>query len=274
MSTVHGTYALGHDAAELRRLDRQAEMLAPATRVMLGHAGIAAGMRVLDLGTGTGDVARLLAEVVGPDGEVVGVDRAAPALVVGVARCRAAGLANVSLVQGVVATWEHDREFDAVVGRLILFHLVDPSIALAHHCRSLRPGGRVAFLDFDTSGIRTVPAVPLVGEALRWIDRAFRVVGANPVIGTRLEPLLRAAGVARPTTLGVTTYHPAHETLGPMLTSAVVQSLLPVITGHGIATAEEVGLDTLADRLLDQMIAVDAVFVAPTLVGAWGTVGD
>jgi len=93
------------------------------------------------------------------------------------------------------------------------------------------------------------------------------------VIGTRLEALLRGAGVAEPTTLGLTSYHPAHELAGPMMTSAVVRSMLPVITGNGIATAEEVGLPTLADRLSAQLIAADAVFVAPTLVGAWGAVG-
>jgi hypothetical protein len=78
--------------------------------------------------------------------------------------------------------------------------------------------------------------------------------------------------LSEPKTLGVTTYHPADEPTGPMMTSSVVRSMLPVITRNGIATVEEVGLDTLADRLGEQLRAADAVFVAPTLVGAWGTV--
>jgi len=273
MSTVQGTYALGHDPAELRRLDHQSAVLAPGTRVILERAGIAPGMRVLDLGTGIGAVARLLGELVGPDGQVVGVDLADAALELADARCRAQGLRNVTFVQGDVASWEHDREFDAVVGRLILFHLPEPAGALAHHCGSLRRGGLVAFMDYDTSGIRTVPATPLMAQAVGWLVEAFQRVGANPVIGARLDALLRDAGVAQPTTFGVTTYHPSPEPDGPALMSAVVRSLLPLITSSGIATPDEVGLETLAARMAVQMAAADAVFVGPTLVGAWGTIG-
>jgi hypothetical protein len=53
----------------------------------------------------------------------------------------------------------------------------------------------------------------------------------------------------------------------------VVRSLLPLITSTGIATVGEIGPDTLEARLAEQLLALDAVFVGPTLVGAWGTVG-
>ena len=67
-------YALGHSDFELKRLDRQAQLLRPATREFLEAAGMTAGMRVLDVGSGTGDVAFLAADIVGPSGEVVGTD--------------------------------------------------------------------------------------------------------------------------------------------------------------------------------------------------------
>ena len=63
-------YQLGSDATELERLDHQGRLLAPATRVILKAAGVGAGMRILDLGSGAGDVAFVAADLVGPAGEL------------------------------------------------------------------------------------------------------------------------------------------------------------------------------------------------------------
>ena len=68
-------YQLGSDAAELERLDLQGRVLAPATRKILETVGLGSGMRVLDLGSGAGDVAFVAAELVGSAGEVVGLDQ-------------------------------------------------------------------------------------------------------------------------------------------------------------------------------------------------------
>ena len=65
---------------EMARLELQGRALAPATRMIFATAGIRPGMRVLDLGCGAGDVAFVAANLVGPDGEVVGVDRSPEAL--------------------------------------------------------------------------------------------------------------------------------------------------------------------------------------------------
>jgi SAM-dependent methyltransferase len=69
-------YILGHSEREIARLKAQAAELDPITRRFLCEAGIVSGMRVLDVGSGAGDVAFLAAELVGATGEVVGVDLA------------------------------------------------------------------------------------------------------------------------------------------------------------------------------------------------------
>ncbi|HXY84755.1 MAG TPA: methyltransferase domain-containing protein, partial [Gaiellaceae bacterium] len=76
------SYALGHSEHELRRLSVQAKLVDPITRRFLVEAGIGPGMRVLDIGSGVGDVAFLVAGLVGEEGEVVGTDRSAEALTV------------------------------------------------------------------------------------------------------------------------------------------------------------------------------------------------
>ena len=65
-------YALGHAEAELRRLVTQARLIDPITRRFLEAAGIAKGMRILDIGSGAGDVAFLCGDIVGPTGDFLG----------------------------------------------------------------------------------------------------------------------------------------------------------------------------------------------------------
>jgi len=260
-----------YDRDKLERLDHRAAMLAPATRLVLQQAGIATGMRVLDLGTGTGAVARLLAELVGPTGHVVGVDRATEALAAADRRRREEGLANVSFVEGDVDSWHHDGEFDAVVGRLVLFHLRDPVAALTHHARSLRPGARVVVMDLDASAMRSVPATPAVSETLGWILRGFKHVGANPMIGSRLGELLEAAGLHHPTVVGFSSYHSSNDLDGPLLLAGVVRSLLPALERVGFGPGR-IDPDTLPRRMADELASSHAILVPPTLVGAWATV--
>ena len=66
MSAAHDQYALGRSPQEYARLARQAEIMKPMTRRLFADAGILPGMTVLDLGSGAGDVAMLLAEMLGP----------------------------------------------------------------------------------------------------------------------------------------------------------------------------------------------------------------
>src|SRR5262245_6874042 len=96
-------YVLGSDDAEDARLDAQAISLASGTRVLLREAGIAPGMRVLDLGTGLGHVAFEIASVVGERGSVVGIDRAARLLEIAEQRRAAAGFDNVRLLEADVS---------------------------------------------------------------------------------------------------------------------------------------------------------------------------
>jgi ubiquinone/menaquinone biosynthesis C-methylase UbiE len=101
-------------------------------------------MRLLDLGSGAGDVAMLAARLIGSEGEVIGVERDPAAVVAATARVERVGLSNVRFVQGDVQTLEgFEGGLDAVVGRLVLMYLPDPVAALARAAQLLRPGGLV-----------------------------------------------------------------------------------------------------------------------------------
>src|SRR5215467_8869823 len=109
-------YALGHSEQELQRLTHQGQAFEPFTRQLFQEAGISRGMRVLDVGCGSGDVSFLAADLVGPGGQVVGVDRERKAVDWADARASSRGIRNASFVEGDPAEMEFDRQFDAVIG--------------------------------------------------------------------------------------------------------------------------------------------------------------
>jgi len=263
-------YVLGSEPPELVRLDRQAAWLEPATRLLLRQAGIATGMRVLDLGTGLGHVARLAGELVGHQGAVVGIDRSGPALAAARQRTEAAGASHVSFIESDVSTWRSTEPFDAIVGRLLLFHVPDPVLAVRQQVENLRPGGLFVALDFDAGAARSEPPVRIVAEIRDWIEGAFMAAGASPRVGARLGPILKNAGLANVKTLGVQSYAQPGDPFGPAFLTGLIRSLTDTIIRQGIATAEQMAVDTLEQRIGEALRDGDAVLLPPTLVGAWG----
>jgi SAM-dependent methyltransferase len=263
-------YVLGNHPEELARLDRQAASIERPTRLLLQAAGIKPGMRVLDLGTGLGHVARIVAEFVGPTGTIVGIDRSGDALAVARTRAQEAGVRHLTFEEGEVHTWRAAQPFDAIVARLLLFHVPDPIAAVKHHVRNLGPGGEFVAVDFDLGNTRAEPPVPLVTEAKQWVEDAFRAAGAWPRIGSRLGIILERAGLTGVTTFGVQAYLAPTDPAGPTLLAGVVRSLAPTMIAHGIATAEQIGIETLEQRLTNATRDADAAILLPTVVGAWG----
>src|SRR6187551_2056181 len=113
-------YPLGHTDADHERLIRQAKRVAPITERFFREAGIGPGQRVLDLGSGVGDVAMLVARLVGPSGEVVAVERDRNSIAKASARVTEAGFQNVSFSESDLSKIADQKPFDAAVGRFIL----------------------------------------------------------------------------------------------------------------------------------------------------------
>src|SRR6266568_1316216 len=108
-------YALGYTNSEHERLIRQAARIAPYTERLFREAGIGPGQRVLDLGSGVGDVSILLARIVGQSGEVVGIERDPVSIEKANARVADAGFRNVRFMQSDVNEITSDASFDAAV---------------------------------------------------------------------------------------------------------------------------------------------------------------
>jgi SAM-dependent methyltransferase len=267
--TTASAYPLGHTDAELKRLATQARMVDPITRRFLVSAGITKGMRVLDVGSGAGDVAILLADLVGPTGEVVGTDPARPAIDAAQKRVEASRLTNVTFRHGDPTAMTFDRQFDAVVGRMVLAFIPDPSTALAKLAAFLRPGGIVAFHETDWDGARSSPSIPTYDRACRWIIEAMDRAGAQLRPGARLAPVFEKAGLPMPTLRleSVIASGPAAIDVVHLVTDAV-GTLLPTIERLGVAKASEVALPSLTQRIVAE-IGAEGTVIGRADVGAW-----
>lgn len=272
MGTAETEYQLGSDADELERLNRQGRVLAPATRTILEAAGVRPGMRILDLGSGMGDMAFVAAELVGSTGEVLGIDRAPVPVAKARLRARQQGLGNVRFMAGDIHDPAPEGPFDAIIGRLVLMYVRDPAAVLRTQARLLRSGGLVVPIEFDLFSARSLPSTPLVGQALSWLAEAFRRAGIEPALGPRLWAVLQDAGLRPLGMIGVQPHFGPEDPDGPAMLAGIVRTTVPLIERTGVATSAEIEAETLQQRLSDELAAAAAVFAHPTLLSAWATI--
>jgi SAM-dependent methyltransferase len=244
-------YQFGSDEDELARLEVQGRGLAPATRMIFAEAGIRPGMRVLDLGCGVGDVAFVAADLVGPDGYVVGVDRSPQMVARAGLRAEQRGLAQVQFVEGDVQDPAPGGPFDAIVERLVLMHVPDPAAVLRRQATVLRAGGLVVPIEIDGTTIRSLPATPLASQAVSWLVEAFAKAGI-PAVGPRLWAILQEAGLRPLGMIGIQPHFGPGDPDGLPSFEAIIRASAPLIERTGVATAEEIGLETIGQRLRDE----------------------
>jgi ubiquinone/menaquinone biosynthesis C-methylase UbiE len=269
MATDARRYALGYSESEFRRLEFQGEFFRDFTEDVLRRAGIAPGMRVLDLGCGVGDVSLVAAELVGRLGMVLGIDRSQEALDVAWQRAGAAGHDHVCFsATGVDAFSSRDR-FDAIIGRLILAYLPDPSATLRRLHACLRPGGIVAFQEMASPLARSIPEGPYFRQCRRWILQTFERVGFELDMGGKLFATFCAAGLPPPQMIAAGRVEGSPHSPVYNYMAEILRSLLPMADNVGVATAAEIDVDTVAERLREEAVENNACIMLPPLVGAW-----
>jgi ubiquinone/menaquinone biosynthesis C-methylase UbiE len=263
-------YALGSSDRERQRLMQQGAVLREPLAAAFRAAGLAPGMRVLDIGSGAGDVAMLAAEFVGPTGSVVGLDRDPGSVAWATRRVADAGIKNIRFQAAEFHQFTDAQPFDALVGRFILMYLPDPIAILRHLATQLRSGAVIVFMepDFDVPS-RLVPEMPEFRRCGEWVGEALRRSGARVDMGMRLYHTYREAGFVETATL--VSHMSGCGIRREMIDYFVetIRSILPKIEQYGIATREEVQIDTLAGRIEAAARATDPQWVATRHISAW-----
>jgi SAM-dependent methyltransferase len=263
-----GDYMLGHDPRELQRLALQATLMDPVTRRFLLGAGLAPGMRVLDVGSGAGDVAFLTAEIVGGTGSVMGVDRSADAVATATAAASRRGLSNVRFVLADLDALPTEARFDAIVGRYVLQWLPDPARTLRSLVRHLDPGGVVVFHEVDWSGSSSHPPARLWDATCRWVADTIRRSGAE-TRGVTLHSTFKRAGLGTPTMRLEALIGDAVHTEPIDLLAHIARAVAERAEAYGIASIRELELETLHERLRGEAAETDSALVTHDEVGAW-----
>ncbi|HEX5123328.1 MAG TPA: class I SAM-dependent methyltransferase [Rhodanobacteraceae bacterium] len=267
--TSQQSYVLGHGSEEHRRLILQSRFVGELTEAVFARAGLAKGMRVLDVGCGAGDVSLLAAAFVGACGSVLGIDQSPESISLARDRAKAAGLDNVRFEVARIEAFDSGERFDALVGRLVLLYLKEPAVVLRHLAERVRPGGIVVFHEMEMTTARCVPASPLFTQTGRWIVEAFTRAGVETSMGSRMYSIFEDAGLPAPDMISGGRVEGRPDSQIFEWLAQTVRSLLPMIEKTGVATADEVGIDTLADRLRTAVVEQRGVAHSPIFVGAW-----
>jgi ubiquinone/menaquinone biosynthesis C-methylase UbiE len=266
-------YVMGRSDDETRRLEARGEFFRPLTRHLLHEAGIGPGMRVLDIGSGAGDVSFLVAELVGPTGSVLGVDQNAAVAEAASARAAALGLDQISFTVGDIRDVSLDGVFDAVVGRLVLMYSADPAATLGFALQHVRADGLAAFHEMNVGGlVWSDPPSPLHQLMGRCVSEAFARSGVEMSMGTRLYEVFVSAGL-EPPQMSTSAVIGAGEDWARRFSAAfgagIIRSVLPVLLEHGVVTEAELKLDTFDERYVDEVVRQASVVQWIPFIGAW-----
>ena len=263
-------YALGSTDGEHERLIEQAARFLPFTERLFRDAGVGPGQLVLELGSGMGDVAMLVARLVDPSGEVVGVERDVRSIARAQRRLSEAGINNVRFIQCDASELPRERTFDAAVGRLILQFLPDPVAVLRSLSQLVRRGGTIVFQEPSWKPYLALCSnLPLWSACGSLAVAAFEGAGANAEMGQELPRVFEQAGLSSPRMR-------MEMLLGNDLESAcwisdLLKSLLPQIKRLSLSVEKVGDFETLPKRLSQEAMASGNAGPCVALIGAWCT---
>lgn len=190
-------YVLGTNDEELDRLGLQHRVWRPVVTECWQRVGITHGWRVLDVGAGPGYATADLAEIVGPTGSVLGVERSARFLEAARERCRRRGLTNVEFREADLMEISLGQlGFDASWCRWVTSFVSSPAKLIDNIAGALRPGGVAIFHEYsDYETFRFMPIRPALESFALEVMASWRATGGEPNVARELPGLLAAAGL-------------------------------------------------------------------------------
>lgn len=197
MSAAERDYLLGTHDPELARLGLQHRVWRSTVLACWERAGLTVGSRVLDVGAGPGFATLDLAELVGPTGEVVAVERSARFVEHAEATARARGFAHVRVHElDLAADPIPARGLDAAWCRWVACFVPSPRDLVNKIAAALRPGGVAVFHEYaDYAAWRMAPPLPVLEEFVREVMASWRSAGGEPDIAPALVGHLADAGL-------------------------------------------------------------------------------
>ena len=188
-------YLLGVSDEELARLGFQHQMWGASTSALWDRAGFGRGQRIVDLGAGPGFASIDLARRVGPEGSIIAIDSSDKAIASLRARAGVEGL-DIDARVADVSTLEMPADLDGIFARWLFCFLPNPRDVVRRAAGALRPGGRIAILDyFNYAGLALAPKVDVFPELVRAVQESWAAHGGSLDVAGSLPTWLGEAGL-------------------------------------------------------------------------------
>jgi SAM-dependent methyltransferase len=247
-------------AREKRRLDALAELYDGGTRHVLTKIGIGRGWRCLEIGAGTGTVARWMASQVGAEGSVLATDldvRYLDSLGESRLEIRTHDLARDPL---------EEKQFDVIHARAVMQHVPAREIALKKLVSAVRPGGWLLLEDIVQPTATCYPELSGWSKILEAMSTGMRSVGADPCYGIKLHQVLSDEGLASIASEGrVPLMHTGTASIDFVALS--VEQAADKLIASGTVTAAEIA------AILEAFRTPGRTLTAATMISSWGRVG-
>jgi ubiquinone/menaquinone biosynthesis C-methylase UbiE len=195
--TIENDYVLGTDDEEIARLGLQHRVWRPRVLGTWRRAGFRAGQTILDAGSGPGFASLDLADIVGPDGRVIAVERSRRFLDALASESSRRGLANITPIEGDLDTLSLPRAgVDAVWCRWVLAFVIKPRSVLQKLADVLKPGGTLVLHEYFEYGTwRMTPPVRELEEFVTLVMTTWREARGEPNIGVHIPRWLHQMGL-------------------------------------------------------------------------------
>jgi SAM-dependent methyltransferase len=238
-------YLFDRGRGDQDRLIRSSEVLGQFVTEACVRAGLASGGRAIDIGCGPLGALPALANLVGAEGRVVGLDVSGEALALARAILDQRGGTTVTLVQAgldtvITSALCPPGPFDLAYVRRFLVHQPDPAASLRRIASLVRPGGRIVAHEIppDSGYPSLTPAVTALQRVDALVHAGVRARGGSYDAAHRFRTLCQEAGLRLISERG---FVPAVEPVALLETfQAVLRSLRSVIISRHIATEREV----------------------------------
>jgi len=248
------------------RLNLLSGVLNPYTRQLLRTRGLSSGQSFLDMGCGGGNVAIMVADIVGNTGHVVGVDFDERIMQLAAKDAAAQDIHNISFKTSSAYDIAWHNEFDFAYARFLLSHLKAPAKVLDKMIKSVKPGGKVILEDVQFSGHFCYPTCDAFDQYINYYATVAHNNGQDPEIGITLFSMLREAGLQD---VGFDIIQPTFNSdPGKWMAWITLDRTKQAVAEQGIATIESLEA-TLAD--LERFTNDEHTLISmPRIFRAWG----
>ena len=259
-------YAIRGGKEGKSRLDVLARILLPSTQQLLDRIGVTRGMICLDMGCGGGNVALLMAGLVGPEGRVIGIDADREILALAKEDAETAGIPNVTFQQLEAGACSWHEQFDLVYARFLLSHLQEPEKCLAAMVQACLPQGIIVIEDTDFAGSFCYPTCAAYDRYKQLYQELVQRRGGDSNIGTKLPAMLRRSGIQE---VAFNVIQPAHMYgEGKLMAPLTMARISDALIAESLATEDEV--EQILIELNHAAADPGTVMSLPRIFQVWG----